>query len=151
MLVVHEKLGSQDALPIALLKQIARRFRGAPKGVFRVRLLPSLELVASFLEVEFVEKVKAGIEFRCPEVVSRSLPGVCQRGLNINQRSARQQTNNRTAQQRPFCSTRRYTRRFHGKDRSRIIQLVSNSVGGPLRRLRPYWTCWFQIPQSPTA
>src|SRR5437016_1065572 len=125
MLVVHEKLGSQDALPIALLKQIARRFRSTPKGVFRVGLLPGLKLVASFLKLEFVEKVKAGIEFRCPEVVSRSLPGVGQSGLNIkhpcHQRSAGQQTNKQIAERKPFCSTRRYTRRFHGKDRRKAL------------------------------
>ena len=46
-----------------------------------MRLLPGLELVASVFKLEFVEKVKAGIEFRCPEVVSRSLPEVRQRGL----------------------------------------------------------------------
>src|SRR5271165_1647779 len=62
--VVEEKLGGQDALPVALLEQISCRFRGASKGVFRVRLLPGLKLCASFLGLQFIEQVKAGIEFR---------------------------------------------------------------------------------------
>jgi hypothetical protein len=47
-LVIPQKLGGQDALSIALLKQIARRLRGAPKRVFRVGLLPDGKLCTSF-------------------------------------------------------------------------------------------------------
>ena len=50
-------------MPIALLKQIACCFRGTPKGVFRMRLLPGLKLVASFLKFQLVEEVKAGVKF----------------------------------------------------------------------------------------
>jgi hypothetical protein len=63
-LVVQEKFGGQDALPIALLKQISGRLRGAPKGVFRMRPLPSLKLLVSFLRLQFVERMKASVEFR---------------------------------------------------------------------------------------
>jgi hypothetical protein len=60
---------------MALRKQIARRFRGTSKGIFRVRLLPGLKLRARFLRLQFLEKMKAGVEFRasaevCPEATS---------------------------------------------------------------------------------
>jgi hypothetical protein len=48
-----------------------------------VELLPGLKLVASFLRLQFVEKVEAGLEFRHVQNVNRSLPGRCQRRSNI--------------------------------------------------------------------
>src|SRR5271166_874525 len=75
--VVEEKLGGQYALPIALLEQISCRFRGAPKGVFRMRLLPGLKLRASFLGLQLIEQVKAGIEFRYLQYRELRLPATC--------------------------------------------------------------------------
>ena len=60
-LVVQEKIGGQDALPIALLEQIARRFRGTPKRVFGVGLLTGLKVVAGFLRLQLVKKLKTGL------------------------------------------------------------------------------------------
>jgi hypothetical protein len=48
-----------------------------------MRLLPGLKLVVSFLRLQFVEKVKAGVEFRHVQGLSRNLPGGCQRRSNI--------------------------------------------------------------------
>ena len=42
-----------------------------------MRLLQSLKLVAGFLKFQFVEKVKAGVEFRHVQGLNRSLPGGC--------------------------------------------------------------------------
>ena len=46
-------------------------------------LLPSLKLVASFLRLQFVEKVKAGVEFRHVQGLNRSLSGGCRHSSNI--------------------------------------------------------------------
>ena len=46
-LIIQEKVGGQDVLPVTFLKQIARGFRGASKRIVRVGLLPSVEMGAS--------------------------------------------------------------------------------------------------------
>src|SRR5690348_17049180 len=83
-LVVQEKLGRQDALPIALLKQISGSLRDAPKGVFRMGLLPGLKLLVSFLGLQFIKKPEARVEFRHVQGRNRSLPGGSRCFANVN-------------------------------------------------------------------
>jgi len=49
-------------LPIALLEQIASRFRGVSEGILRMGLLPCLELGTGLRKLEFVENPKAGVQ-----------------------------------------------------------------------------------------
>jgi hypothetical protein len=48
-----------------------------------MRLLPGFKLVASLLKFQFVEEVKAGLEFRHAHDLNCSLPGSRQRRSNI--------------------------------------------------------------------
>jgi len=73
--VVQEEVGGQDALPIALLEQVARRIRGAAQGVVRVGRPPDRELPAGFPGLQFVEQVEAGVEFRHVQDRRQVLPG----------------------------------------------------------------------------
>jgi hypothetical protein len=48
-----------------------------------VGLLLVLKLIVSFLRLQLVEKVKAGVEFRHVQGLSRSLPRDQERRLNV--------------------------------------------------------------------
>src|SRR5271157_2793504 len=85
--VVEEKLGGQDALPVALLEQISCRFRGASKGVFRMGLLPGLKLRASFRGLQLIKQAKAGVEFRLVQYRDLGLPPICRGRRNGDSQS----------------------------------------------------------------
>ena len=53
-IVIEEERRCQNSLSITFLKQIARRLRCAPKRVFRVGLLPRLELGSCFHWLQLV-------------------------------------------------------------------------------------------------
>ena len=72
--IVQEKFGRQDALLIGLLKEISSGFRRAPKRIFRMRLLPGGKLLVSFFRLQFVQKVKAGLEFPYVQGLNGSRP-----------------------------------------------------------------------------
>ena len=63
-----------------------------------MRFLPGLKVSARFLKLQFVEKVKAGIEFGHMQSHSRGLPEGCQCRSSIkdtcHQRGAEKRTNN---------------------------------------------------------
>lgn len=63
-LVVQKELRSQNALPVALLEQIAGRFRGIAQRIFRMRVPPGGELLAGFNRLLLVKQMKTGVDFR---------------------------------------------------------------------------------------